>query len=486
MSERDFWADLVAAAKIVDEKSYYHLLGVAADTPADAIRDAFARRSAIVHPDRHANETDPERRRALVTLQARLNEAYRVLSNPQRRAAYDRALESGQVRLVGRTQQRAEDPQVPGARRYFQAGRDCERTGDRAGAIFNYRLAIQLEPESPAIREALARVDAPAAGAAPPVPDPPIAMPRTQTEPLRATAQPATAVPRARPPQPSEQPALPRTRTPQPPTGQEPVALPRTRTAPAVEQRDSIRHPVSLAIRMQCRDWDQFISFYTRNLSKGGLFVKTGSPVAIGTPMQIRLTLPDGRALELHAEVAHVVAASGMGVRFIDLDDGQRASIDALLQHAVEAAAATAIAAATPAPAPPRAPAPAPVAQEPAEPPRRLRDEDLFSGVHEIPEPPPVDLSPASAIDRKTAPDDGFAALQAGRYAEARHKLGLAAKAAPHDSQLRAAYHLAAGLDAKELGQIEAACEQFDTALLFDPRCEQATRELRALRPPRR
>jgi curved DNA-binding protein CbpA len=72
----------------------------------------FVARVSAYHPDRHAAaiEAEPERGRALVSLQARLNEAYRILSNPRRRADYDRVVAAGELRLVGRTTTRPRCP----------------------------------------------------------------------------------------------------------------------------------------------------------------------------------------------------------------------------------------------------------------------------------------------------------------------------------------------------------------------------------------
>ncbi len=65
-------------------KDYYEILGVARDATQDDIKSAFRRLARETHPD--ANPDDP-------TAEARFREvatAYEVLSDPQRRAGYDR------------------------------------------------------------------------------------------------------------------------------------------------------------------------------------------------------------------------------------------------------------------------------------------------------------------------------------------------------------------------------------------------------------
>jgi len=63
-------------------KDYYQTLGVARDAPADEIRKAFRRLARKYHPD-VSKETGAEERMKEV------NEAYAVLSDPEKRAAYD-------------------------------------------------------------------------------------------------------------------------------------------------------------------------------------------------------------------------------------------------------------------------------------------------------------------------------------------------------------------------------------------------------------
>ena len=62
-------------------KEYYLLLGVSADAAPDEIKAAYRRRALEFHPDQSAGRNDPF---------LELQEAYDVLSDPMRRAGYDR------------------------------------------------------------------------------------------------------------------------------------------------------------------------------------------------------------------------------------------------------------------------------------------------------------------------------------------------------------------------------------------------------------
>jgi molecular chaperone DnaJ len=65
-------------------RTHYDVLGVAPDADATALRTAYRERARMHHPDRASADSAAE--------MAAINEAYRVLADPGRRAAYDRSL----------------------------------------------------------------------------------------------------------------------------------------------------------------------------------------------------------------------------------------------------------------------------------------------------------------------------------------------------------------------------------------------------------
>ncbi len=81
------------------KRDYYETLGVAKSATEQDLKSAFRRLAKECHPDRHPGDKDAERKFK------ELNEAYEVLKDPQKRAAYDQfghaAFEGGGGRQGG-------------------------------------------------------------------------------------------------------------------------------------------------------------------------------------------------------------------------------------------------------------------------------------------------------------------------------------------------------------------------------------------------
>lgn len=67
---------------------YYRILGISNEAGQEEIRAAYRAKLRLWHPDLVADETE-DVRRAATEMSARLNEAYKCLSDPDRRSAYD-------------------------------------------------------------------------------------------------------------------------------------------------------------------------------------------------------------------------------------------------------------------------------------------------------------------------------------------------------------------------------------------------------------
>jgi Tfp pilus assembly protein PilZ len=77
----------------------------------------------------------------------------------------------------------------------------------------------------------------------------------------------------------------------------------------------------------------------TRRLDSGGVFISTALPPPVGTRLQLRLGLPDGRKIDLEGEVAFIREKSaitgrqpsGCGVRLVNLPAWAVDAIDRFL-----------------------------------------------------------------------------------------------------------------------------------------------------------
>ncbi len=83
--------------EVLDDTSYYDLLGLLEIADDSAIQTAFHQFSESFHPDAHRSSSR-EVREAVTIIFKRGAEAYRVLKDPKTRAAYDLALAQGALR----------------------------------------------------------------------------------------------------------------------------------------------------------------------------------------------------------------------------------------------------------------------------------------------------------------------------------------------------------------------------------------------------
>jgi len=110
------------------------------------------------------------------------------------------------------------------------------------------------------------------------------------------------------------------------------------------QSRDSVRVPLVLNVSFESRG--EVRECLMTNLSAGGLFVATESPLPIGTPFNVRIRVErTGEEIEFPGEVVSVdVSANlaeeerGMGIRFVNLDEAQREQVAELYEHAIKKA----------------------------------------------------------------------------------------------------------------------------------------------------
>lgn len=118
------------------------------------------------------------------------------------------------------------------------------------------------------------------------------------------------------------------------------------------ERRDAARSPIEL--KVEYKRLNTFFADYTKNISKGGTFIKTNRPLPIGTEFVFKLFVPSlNRPLTIHGEVQRVVLEGpkgggaagdpssektpgdepGMAIRFVYRQGDAREEVEALVEE---------------------------------------------------------------------------------------------------------------------------------------------------------
>ena len=297
----EFWNQLQLLDQKLDSLDYYALLSVDREVDQDTLQKSYERQVRVLHPDRHARESDKGRQRSLTRLYARVGEAFHTLSHPQRRGQYNRDLAAGKLRFeADRTdavQPVQRDPHHSQARSLYEQAQILLAQGDKRGARAKLQLASQYQPDSQAIAEAM----------------------------LLCEKKPSPAP--VAPPQP------------------EPKLVPAL--SPAAEEFDEAppsrahkRAPLGQSIQVTCKDWPHVQSFYMHNISRGGMLLRCKELLDVGSIVDLGIRTPDGEIMELPAEVVRHVdplgpgQRPGVGLRFLLIPDPVRERFESLLASA--------------------------------------------------------------------------------------------------------------------------------------------------------
>ncbi len=163
-------AHLTRWDEILDDASYYELLGVLEIADDTAIKVAFHDFALAFHPDRHGGASEAE-----LTLVRRVfrrgAEAYRVLMDPALRAKYDLALARGHLRLQDGELPQGPPPgisdittleelcQHPAAKLHARRAEDHLTEGDLQAAKRELKLALYLDGANAELEERIDAID---------------------------------------------------------------------------------------------------------------------------------------------------------------------------------------------------------------------------------------------------------------------------------------------------------------------------------------
>ena len=100
------------------------------------------------------------------------------------------------------------------------------------------------------------------------------------------------------------------------------------------DHREHARAPIEL--KVDYKKLNSFFADFTKNISKGGTFIKTKKALPIGTRFLFRLSVPSRETpFQLLGEVVHAEAGGeepGMGIRFVWDDDRDRVEFESLVE----------------------------------------------------------------------------------------------------------------------------------------------------------
>lgn len=157
--------EIKALARVIDRVDYYRLLKLEQSANADALRSAYHDARRRFHPDAYLAQPE-DVRNAVDVIARRITEGYLVLRDRTRRAAYDSALSTGQLRYnpeleqEKRTEADAARGTTPNGKRYFNLFLQEERAGDLVKAHAHLKTAVTFEPKNAALRAKLDAIEA--------------------------------------------------------------------------------------------------------------------------------------------------------------------------------------------------------------------------------------------------------------------------------------------------------------------------------------
>jgi DnaJ-class molecular chaperone len=165
--------------RVLDELTYYELLGVSPRAPDDDVRAAFHRFCDSFHPDRHVARSGEERA-AILAIFKRGTEAHLVLSDGALRSQYDAQLGSRSEPMASpRLSQTAgtrppshaaaatkleDSARSPSSRPFARRAEELMAAGDYRQAKLQLVMANHLDPGNDALQKVLKDLEARLAG----------------------------------------------------------------------------------------------------------------------------------------------------------------------------------------------------------------------------------------------------------------------------------------------------------------------------------
>lgn len=157
--------------ELLAELDYYQLLQVKATCAQADVDAAFRAEGRRLHPDRVSAGAPPEFRAIANTVFKAVNDAYRVLRDPDGRTHYDNELLAGRLRMDQESRKAAEaeaaarnDPnkaaRTEKGAKFWKLALQGFSDKDYNGAAMNIQFALSFEPGNEVFKEWLAKANA--------------------------------------------------------------------------------------------------------------------------------------------------------------------------------------------------------------------------------------------------------------------------------------------------------------------------------------
>ncbi len=154
--------------ELLPQLDHYGLLSLKPGCPQADVDAAFRNESRRLHPDRHIAGAPPEMRTKVNEVFKAVNDAYRVLRDPDSRTRYDSSRREGAFKVAMEAKKEAEHddaarqdpnkaPRTPNGEKYWKMALTCIENKDFNGGVMQARFAIQFEPDNAVMREWMAR-----------------------------------------------------------------------------------------------------------------------------------------------------------------------------------------------------------------------------------------------------------------------------------------------------------------------------------------
>jgi len=142
---------ILHAYNSLDIQDYYEILGIGRSAAPQEIKKAYFHLAKIYHPDRHADTGLKDMKSTLEKLFVSINEAYNVLSAPDKRDQYNIDITSGagKRRQDKRTTTEKDENKKGSASVQFTEGMKQYRVQNFWGAEESFRWAVRLDPSNP-------------------------------------------------------------------------------------------------------------------------------------------------------------------------------------------------------------------------------------------------------------------------------------------------------------------------------------------------